>query len=283
MVAIPAPMVGNPFLNNQTIVIAEAQSLARKPIEIHLTQLGAAVHRCKTKPQLLELCDRLKPDLLLLGTLPQTNSLDLFRQYRDFWQKTPVILLAHQPVVNDYFRDWAMKQGVSDVVSSYPQNLALLQTAIKEILFPILELSQPLGKVIPLQPHLKQAPAELNHSVSAPLSISRQQAAIALNKISEFSKKYFGNLAIGNYWRKTKDYLQKDYPLLAQWTVDHWGTFTEPGDRPEPSPQTLSTEEIESLKTWVLIFTKECERIVVDFPQLLHQYSISNTDFQFLL
>lgn len=284
MVAIQAPMASTPFLHDKVIVVAEAQVLVRKPVEVRLRQLGATVYHCTTRKELLDFCDRLNPHLLLLGTLPKTNSLDLFRQCRNSWHEIPVILLAHQPIVNDYFRDWAMKQGVNNVVSSYPQNFHQVQTAVKDLLFPLLRpsggnSSKANSKVIPLKPHIKiPAPPAIKLT-----KISRYQAAIALNQISEFSKKYFGDLAIGNYWRKTQIYLQTTYPLLSKWSADHWGKFDHIAVDPIAQETLLTTDELESLRTWVLLFTKECERIVVDFPQLLQQYSRESINCQYLL
>lgn len=284
MVAIQAPMASTPFLHNKVIVIAESQPLVRKPVEVRLRQLGATVYHCSTRKELLDFCDRLNPELLLLGTLPKTNSLDLFRQCRNSWDKIPVILLAHQPVVNDYFRDWAMKQGVNDVVSSYPQNFPQVQTAVKDLLFPLLQLNGEnstgtSSKVIPLKPRIKISADPTPKTTE----VSRYQTAIALNEISEFGRKYFGDLAIGNYWRKSQTYLQESYPLLINWSADHWGKFDQITADPLAKETLLSVEELESLRTWVLLFTKECERIVVDFPQLLQQYSKSSINCQFLL
>lgn len=284
MVAIQAPMASTPFLHNKVIVIAESQALVRKPVEVRLRQLGATVYHCRTRKVLLDFCDRLNPQLLLLGTLPKTNSLDLFRQCHNIWHEIPVILLAHQPVVNDYFRDWAMKQGVNDVVSSYPQNFNQVQTAVKEVLFPRLQpsganSSGTTSKVVPLKPHIKIPTAPTPKTTE----ISRYQTAIALNQISEFGRKYFGDLAIGNYWRKSQTYLQENYPLLSNWSADHWGKFDQIVADPLAKETLLSPEELESLRTWVLLFTKECERIVIDFPQLLQQYSKGSINCQFLL
>ncbi|MBV5261517.1 hypothetical protein FLX56_24185 [Synechococcus moorigangaii CMS01] len=272
-------MVGTSTLHNQTILIAEMDELVYKPIATQLTRAGAVVYVSATRQALLKECDRRQPQLLLLGTLPHTNSLDLFRQCRDFWQDLPVVLLAHQPLVNDYFRDWAMKQGVREVVSSYAQHLAQLQTTVKDILFPLLEpVSAKAKRTTP------PTPLPLAPETAGMTDVSRARAAIALNQISEFSKKYFGNLAIGNYWRKTQQALQSEHPLVNFWAVDHWGSFDPNPEAIAPPDPQLTQAELLSLKVWVAAFIQECERIVVDFPKLLQQYALGEVvDCQFLL
>ncbi|QCS48498.1 response regulator [Picosynechococcus sp. PCC 11901] len=271
-------MVGTSTLHNQIILIAEMNERVYKPIATQLTRAGAVVCVSETRQALLEECDRRHPQLLLLGTLPHTNSLDLFRQCRDFWQDLPVVLLAHQPLVNDYFRDWALKQGVRAVLSSYVQHLAQLQATVQDILFPLLEpVAATAKRTMPPTP----IPVVTNPAKGT--DISRARAIIALNQISEFSQKYFGNLAIGNYWRKAQQTLQSEHPLLDCWVVDHWGSFDpEQGAIASPEPH-LSQAELQSLKVWVATFTQECERIVVDFAQLLRQYALSEADCRFLL
>ncbi|BAW96876.1 hypothetical protein NIES970_18180 [[Synechococcus] sp. NIES-970] len=271
-------MVGTSTLHNQTILIAEMDELVYEPIAAHLTQAGAVVHVFGTRQALLKECDRHCPQLLLLGSLPNTNSLDLFRQCRDFWQELPVILLAHQPLVNDHFREWAIKQGVREVVSSYTQHLAQLQLAVKDALFPLLEpVSVRAKRTIPPTTITKIT------SPDTTTDISRERAAIALNQISEFGKKYFGNLAIGNYWRKSQQDLQTEHPLLDFWAVDHWGGFAANSEAIAPPTPKLTQAELLSLKLWVSTFTHECERIVVDFPKLLQQYALGEADCRFLL
>jgi DNA-binding response OmpR family regulator len=292
MVAIHSPMVDTAFLHNQSILIAESKGLTCEPIKTRLTQLGAIVHHCRTTEELIKTYQHLQPQLLLLGTLPKTNTLNFFRQYRDIWNKTPVILLAHQPTVNDYFRNWAISQGIVNVVSSAPQNFAELQSTIKNTLFPVLKPNEfkSKTKVIPLRPSTRieknSSPESLESDPVTLLStFSRYDAAIALNQISSFSKKYFGNLAVGNYWRKTQDYLLENYPGLRRWQVNHWGEFDPFLFETPELEELLSEEELDSLKTWVLLFVKECERIVVDFSQLLQQHSNNNknVNFKFLL
>lgn len=291
MVAIRVSMVDSTFLRNQSILIAESKGVTCEPIKARLTQLGAVVHHCHTTEELIKAHQRLKPRLLLLGTFPKTNTLNFFRQYRDVWQQTPVILLAHQPSVNDYFRNWAISQGIVNVVSSAPQNFEELQVAIKDTLFPVLRPNELKAKtnVIPLRPHKHIEVISEKEHVFEPFealsSITRYEMAIALNQVSSFSKKYFGNLAIGNYWRKTQNYLEENYPLLSRWQVNHWGEFDPFLFETPELEEFLNEEELDSLKIWVLLFTKECERIVVDFPQLLKQHSNQNKNvcFQFLL
>jgi DNA-binding NarL/FixJ family response regulator len=271
-------MVGMVTLRNQKILIAEMDQRVYEPIVAQFAQAGAVVHVSGTRQALLEECDRHKPQILLLGNLPDTNSLDLFRQCRNFWQELPVVLLAHQPLINDHFREWAIKQGVQEVVSSYSQHLAQLQTVVKNILFPLLEPVSPKAK--------RTIPPGVITKVTNPdeaTEISREQAAIALNQISEFSKKYFGNLAIGNYWRKTQQELQVEHPLLDFWAVDHWGDFRVNPEAIAPTTPQLTRAELRSLQIWVAHFTQECSRIVVDFSKLLQQYALGEVDCRFLL
>ncbi|WP_160148450.1 hypothetical protein [[Leptolyngbya] sp. PCC 7376] len=232
---------------------------------------------------MIAICEHVEPHIVLLGSLPNSNSLDIYRQCNEVWSDLPIILMADQPAINDHFRDWAMKQGVKEVVSSYPQNFAQLQFAIKEILFPIIEprslgTKRKKSNVIPLKPRQQQKSKQTFYQ------ISHREMAISLNELSQFSKTYFGNLAIGNYWRKTQKNLQPNYPALAEWHVDHWGQFDGACfEHKETHGIYLTIEELDSLEVWVHAFTKECERVVVDFGDLIRTHALKSLSLGHLL
>lgn len=283
MVAIRSNEIDSSFLKNKTIIVAEAEALVSKSVNERLINLGATVHHCSTRKELMAVCEHLEPHILLLGSLPNSNSLDTYRRCHEFWADLPVVLMTYQPVINDHFRDWAMKQGVKEVISSYPQNFSQLQFILKEILFPIIEpksLKRKASKsnVIPLKPR------QQHKSKETFFQISHQEMAIALNDLSQFSKTYFGSLAVGNYWRKTQQNLQPEHPTLATWEVDHWGVFNETCFAQEKTVDDfLSIEELDSLEIWIRAFTRECERIVVDFGKFIRKYILSSSSLQHLV
>ena len=90
----------------------------------------------------------------------------------------------------------------------------------------------------------------------------------ALEEINDFSTQYFGPLAIGNYWRKSYEKALKQYKSLEIWSVDYQGNFNV--DLNPDSPN-LTPEEVEGIKAWIHFFLQECQRIIIDFPQILRK------------
>jgi len=261
-----AAMNSSPIQRLKKLVLAESKPITFQPLVYQLKKIVPWVERCSSYIEVLEICDREAPDILLLGTLAdEINCLEVYRKCRNQWHHLPIILLANQAEVNDRFRDWAMKQGVSDVVSSYPQAFEQLQSALE---------------AVAKQAGVNNQPEDLffiaPSSSTPPQTMEFTRALMALNEISEYSQRYFGPLALGNYWKKAHQKVVGSYPCLNEWSVDHCGKIECLSAHPLLPSNLLTTEQFQSLQAWTKAFLEECKRVVVDFPQLLKNKHLSS-------
>jgi hypothetical protein len=223
------------------------------------------------------------PDIILIGALQEASCLEIYRRCADQWPKLPVILLSHQPTVNEFFKEWVTAKGVRDVFSSFPNKLSLLREAVQKMHeASILEVSKAQDEIISIPtsaPVPTSTPAQISSTLDPVAatqtldSLGFEQVLSALNQITDFSMNYFGAMAIGNYWKKTHAIVVLEHPSLECWVVDHRGKiayFSEsiPSDN-------LNSEQFGSLQAWVKRFLSECDRIIVDYPRMLSQMGIS--------
>jgi CheY-like chemotaxis protein len=227
------------------------------------------------------------PDLLLLGNLSEISYLEAYRKYSSLYQDLPIILLTKEPTINQFFRDWAVSKGVNDVLSSCTENLYLLREKMRRFAYSELEakISEIPVTVAPMS--LVSEPIQESHSkvseilnptlASLPFissaSLTYDRAITMLNEITEFSKKYFGEMVLGNYWKKAYKSSVAEHPWLSCWLIEYNGAisyFSE--DIPQ---EQLTDEQYQSLKLWVSGFLKECDRIIGDYTELLQQKGLS--------
>jgi DNA-binding NarL/FixJ family response regulator len=109
--------------------------------------------------------------------------------------------------------------------------------------------------------------------VATPLNLSHNEVLTALNQITDYSMNYFGAMAIGNYWKKTQANTVLEHPWLECWTVDFRGAIAYFSEA-IPSEK-LTSEQVQSLKVWVKCFLNECDRIIVDYSQMLAKMGVS--------
>jgi hypothetical protein len=219
------------------------------------------------------------PDIILIGALQEASCLEIYRRCANQWSKLPVILLSHQPTVNEFFKEWVTAKGVRDVFSSFPNKLSLLREAVQKIQeASSLELSKAgsnsLPASVPVQASTPKQISSPTDPVAATLeSLSFEQVLLALNQITDFSMNYFGVMAIGNYWKKTHAIVVLEHPSLECWVVDHRGKIAYFSESMPSSD--LNSEQFGSLQAWVKRFLSECDRIIVDYPKMLSQMGIS--------
>ena len=217
---------------------------------------------CSNYQQLVQTVTSQSSDLILLGKLEDLNWLEVCRRCIKQWQNLPIILLVDQLEVSDFFRDWAIERGVHDVVSIHPQNVHLFQKAL---------VRNTLKSTI--QTSSKRNLRSTDTCVENEESLTWEAALVALNRLTKYSSGYLGPLAIGNYWKKTHDGLVALHPSLEYWKVDYQGQIVCPFISEQIAP--LNPEQLQDVQIWVRAFLKECERVIVDFSQILQAKSLS--------
>jgi CheY-like chemotaxis protein len=273
--------VSNPKADERSLVVVLAES--------NLPTRNAIVEELRLDSHLVVSCDGCEevdravklqtPDLLILGNLEEVSFLESYRKYSTQYQDLPIILLTKDPTTNQFFRDWAVSKGVCDVLSSCPNSLHLLRAKLQRMVY----LSEPSLSMdlMALEDSDRIAQAQIVTEVPVPISTplkslqnpTYEEVLAALNQLTEFSKKYFGGMVLGNYWKKAHKVAVGEHPWLEHWLIEYNGVisyFSE--DLPE---EQLTEEQHQSLKLWVKGFLKECDRIIGEYTELLQQKDLS--------
>ena len=267
------PTISNNNQHLPRLVLAESQPIIFHPLLKKLKKHTYLIRICSTSEELISTCEQGLADILVLGTLPDINCLEVYRKCRHQWANLPIILLVNQPVVNDFFKTWATKQGINGVVSSYPQEFDQLIATIDKLVQNQSEKQPSEDIPLPPVPPLEEIFSALKHIDSQPETIQLGKAIAALNDLTQYSNRYFGALVIGNYWNKARARVIESNPWLNEWSVDHWGKIEYLSNSLQN--ELLTIEQFKSLQLWSRAFMKECQRVVVDFPNLLRTKHLS--------
>jgi CheY-like chemotaxis protein len=221
------------------------------PIDLQ-SQISLLV--CKHYAELAPMLATEQPDLILLGILDRFNSLDTCEESHQKWPQLPIVILSRQNSIDDYFQHFrrlALSKGATEVV-----NNELLQ--LDRLILGILQ-HQPQSLLDPLRMSIEP--------LAQPLSkFSVAMMLTAMEEISGIGSNYFGPLAQGNYWRKSHTLLLTQFPTLQNWTADHFGKI---GCDESIAQAQCTVADVRGLQQWVIAYINECERIIVDFGQIL--------------
>ena len=261
-------LVDKPYQKKQLIHLALAES---KPTvsQVILQEIKKdnrwVPDLCSNYQQLVQTVTQQSSDLILLGTLEDLNWLEVCRRCLKQWQDLPIILLVDQLEVSDFFRKWAIDRGVRDIISVHPQNVHQFQQAlIRNVLQIAIEDSSQNNR---------NSNGEANAATDKSDTLTWEATLVALNRLTKYSSSYLGPLAIANYWKKSHASLVSLHPSLEYWKVDYQGQISCPFISEQIEP--LNPVQLQDIQTWVRAFLKECERVIVDFSQILQAKSLS--------
>lgn len=205
---------------------------------------------------LLEKIAKEPPNLLIVGKIDNFNSFDVCHECHKLRDDLKIAILSRQSVIDDSFRKLALSKGAMDIITNDPQQL--------HILFQ----------------RLNKSSSDPGHTrVASQSIITGQMMLAALKEITEIGSNYFGALAQGNYWRKSQARIVDEFPSLRNWSVDHFGNIS---CNENTLHEELTDEDLDSLQTWVRLFIEECERIIVDFREILTNRNLSSTSQKIL-
>lgn len=213
------------------------------PIEI---QTQVSIGKCKHYADLAPMLAAELPDLLLLGILDRFNSLDTCEECHQQFGELPIVLLSRQNSIDDYFQHFrrlALSKGATDVVNNE-----------------LLQLERLIVGLVQQQASIDSLEQVSEFSVAMMLA--------AMQEISEIGSNYFGPLAQGNYWRKSHTLLLAKFPTLQNWSADHFGKI---GCDESIACFHCTLADVRGLQQWVIAYISECERIIVDFGEILRK------------
>ena len=226
-------------------------------------QLGMKV--AKSYHELLVIIDRERPQLVILGKIDKSSYSEIAQGCHKIQASLPIVLLSSQGIIIESFRQLVKTCGLTDAISKNDSLNQLLQT-LAETIGPQSN-RQPVGKLAPPVALIGQPTAK-----PVGQTISGKMMLAGLEEIVTISNNYFGPLAQGNYWRKTHARLVDEFPLIANWSADH---FSKIDCQANILERELTDEDIQSLRVWVVMFIEECERIIVDYRTILDNSDLS--------
>lgn len=248
--------VGDRTINNTEpssirILLADSDSTKIGEVIAHVEkQFQPIVRVCQSYDDLLPMLRAECPDVLLLGMFVTLNSFAVCRKCHQTWEHLPILMLTRQTAGDEFFHQFrltAIGIGATDVVSN-----------------DLLHLNR-------LLQGLPQLPTVTNPA-GIDVVITVQTMSIALKEITAIGNNYFGPLAQGNYWRKAHARIIDQFPVLQNWSADHFGLIA----CNETILQTQFTaEDLQGLQSWVAGYLSECERIIVDFGGILKNSNLS--------
>jgi CheY-like chemotaxis protein len=248
------------------ILLADADVAKAEQVTSFVGQnLQASIRVCKNYHDLVPMLQADLPELLLLGILDRFNSLDTCHECHQIWTQLPIVLLSRQNSIDNYFQNFrrlALTKGATAVVT---HDLRQLDELIRSV------AAQQKNSIALM---MELPPSEIIANVAA------QDLLAAINEINEIGSKYFGPLAQGHYWRKSHDRLVTEFPSLQNWSADHFGSIS-CDDSIRQSQSTI--EDIRDLRRWVGAYINECERIIIDFGEILQNSQLSRSTLELLL
>jgi hypothetical protein len=87
---------------------------------------------------------------------------------------------------------------------------------------------------------------------------------LAINQLSQFSKKYLGKAVIVNYWKSSRPQVK----WLEGFQIDRTGNVTCLAENTQLIHQPVSPQQQQWLRDWVQSFVKRCSTVIRDFPRL---------------
>jgi hypothetical protein len=227
------------------VVLAESNPFEADRIRLNVNrEFQAGIRVAKNYDELIGMITAELPQLVLLGRIDRFNYFDICKDCHEISKKLPIFLISREDSISDSFLKLAKSRGITDIVESDPVKLNLLfQTIDKPIYLP-----------------------QMNEQLLELPIIGRTMLAW-LEEITAISNNYFGPLAQGNYWRKSRAKIIEEFPFMSNWSVDH---FSKISCNEIILTQALTDDDIQCLRRWVKMFIKECERIVIDFRSILN-------------
>jgi hypothetical protein len=232
------------------VILAESN-----PFEVDRIRLGvsqefrAGIRVARSYEDLITKIIKQSPQLVLLGRIDKFNYFDICRDCHEIREKLPIFLISREEVISDSFLKLAKTRGLTDIIDPDPVKLNLL--------------FQTIGKPVDL-PRISEP--------SFGLPIIGQTMLTWFEEIIAISDNYFGPLAQGNYWRKSRARIISEFPFLSNWSVDH---FSKISCNESMLDRDLTDEDIHSLQIWIHMFIEECERIIVDYRAILNNSNLS--------
>jgi CheY-like chemotaxis protein len=247
--------ISRPKPSSLRILLADSDAVKIEQVVSFIEpRFKLSIQVCKQYIDLFPMLRQELPDLLLLGMFDTLNVFEVCQKCRAISSHLPIVLLSRQNSSNEsfqYFQRIAIEKGAKDVIS-----------------FDLLHLD----RFLVAYTHQK------NSTSSAP-KVTVEMMLAATIEITGIGNNFFGQLAQGNYWRKAHASVANEFTTLHNWSADHFGKISV---KDEIRQDQVSTEDLQALRKWVYFYIQECERIIVDYRDILRTSNLSPLALQLL-
>lgn len=232
------------------VVLAESNPFEVDRIRLNVgREFQAGIRVARSYDDLIAQITEELPQLILLGRIDRFNYFDICKDCHKIREELPIFLISREEAISDSFLKLAKTRGLTDIIDPDPVKLNLL--------------FQKIGKPVYL-PQISE--------LSLDLPIAGKMMLSWLEEIIVISNNYFGPLAQGNYWRKSRARIIDEFPFVSNWSVDH---FSKISCDESMLDRDLTDEDIQSLQVWTCMFIEECERIIIDYRSVLNNSGLS--------
>ncbi len=231
------------------VILAESNPFEVDRIRLNVDrEFQAGIGVARNYDELIAKITEESPQLILLGRIDRFNYFDICKDCHKVREELPIFLISREETISGSFLKLAKTRGLTDIIEPDPVKLNLLfQTIGRPLYLP--QISEP----------------------SSDLPIAGQTVLNWLEEIITISNDYFGPLAQGNYWRKSRARIIDEFPFVSNWSVDH---FSKISCDESMLDRDLTDEDIHSLQVWVRMFIEECERIITDYRSILNNSNL---------
>ena len=232
------------------VVLAESNPFEVDRIRLNVgREFQAGIRVARSYDHLIAQITEELPQLVLLGRIDRFNYFDICKDCHEISAELPIFLISREEAISDSFLKLAKTRGLTDIIDPDPVKLN--------------SLFELIGRPIYL-------PQISGSSLDLPLL--GQTMLTHLEEIITISNNYFGPLAQGNYWRKSRARIIDEFPSISNWSVDH---FSKISCDQSILDLDLTDEDIQSVQVWIRMFIEECERIIIDYRSVLINSDLS--------
>jgi hypothetical protein len=104
------------------------------------------------------------------------------------------------------------------------------------------------------------------------------EVLVAMNQLSQFTTQYLGKFIVANHWRTNCP----DVDWLKQFIVTPTGTLSLDVRSHLMAGDLLTAQQQDWVRAWVAGFSQRCAKVIRDYPNLVHQQALDESQWQLL-
>lgn len=110
--------------------------------------------------------------------------------------------------------------------------------------------------------------------------VTLKEVLTALNQLSGFTTQYLGVAVISNYWKTSRP---QNIEWLNHFQINRKAEISFNSSSTQSESGEVTSQEIESIQSWVAAFINRCAKVIRDFPTLVEQFALNPQQKELLL